>query len=243
MKLIICTALYGRHELSEIVLAYYNSIAAKHNLALICVGSEGDQSKQLAERNGFQYIETPNYPLNQKFNILSLAVKNIPDHSGMMLIGSDDLVSENIIELYKDEPDAKKMLGYSQCYFFDCKKKQLKYFKGYMTQTHSSHTVGAGRYFSKNILQQVDYKLWSGVPKNNKLDTDCHEHLRKHGIGEARLNLAAINGAIIDVKYENNITPITAIRNYVICNSQKQSEVWNLFPLNIKEKINNLPSR
>jgi hypothetical protein len=193
----LITTIWKRHELTEIVFKYYKEIAKKYDLILIAAGSEGEESRKAAK--GWKYIEVDNYPLTYKHNALLSEARNYnPD--GVILIGSDDLIAKEQFDLYFSfTPDESKYIGFSSCYFYDTEEKQMRYFKGY------GQTIGAGRYFSKKVLDKCDWQLWEGE-QNKSLDANCKRRLASLGIQEEKIT----GGCIIDIKHEANLTNIKA---------------------------------
>jgi hypothetical protein len=196
MKAII-TTIWKRHELTEIVLNYYKG----KGFLLIAAGSEGRESRLLVERvGGWIYIEVPNAPLTEKHNALLKKAKEY-NVEGVILIGSDDLIGFEQLKKYKEfTAEETEYIGWRDCYFYDTQKKELKYFEGY------GQSIGAGRYFSKAVLEAADWQLWTGK-KNRSLDANCKKRLEGLGVRERVLDTSEI----FDVKHEHNITDISRI--------------------------------
>ena len=143
MKLALITTIWKRPELTKIVLEYYKQFP---NLELICVGSEGEKSKQLAE--GWHYIEYKNFPVSEKHNQALKKAKELKV-DGVILIGSDDLMSKEVFDFYQTlKPNENVVHGFKDINFFDCKSGKLYYYGGYK----NPQTIGAGRFFSKFII-------------------------------------------------------------------------------------------
>ena len=57
-RLVLATTVWKRPELTDAVLAHYKavrqSLADRMDLSLLAVGSEGRQSREICERNGFE---------------------------------------------------------------------------------------------------------------------------------------------------------------------------------------------
>ena len=95
----LITAVWKRHELTDLVLNRFksikNEIADEINLELIAVGSEGTASRQLCEKHGFTYIEQDNMPLNRKYNAASRLAKTFnPDAVYRCLLYTSDAADE-----------------------------------------------------------------------------------------------------------------------------------------------------
>ena len=112
--------MWQRHELTNHVFDYYAKLKRRFkgmNIELCVAGSESKKSRQIAERHGWHYIETRNRPLSKKHNkVLQLAKKFNPD--GVVLIGSDDIISDSVFTHYKDylKGGGEHPIGFRDCY-------------------------------------------------------------------------------------------------------------------------------
>ena len=201
MKLALITTIWKRPELTKIVLDYYKQFP---NLELICVGSEGEKSKQLAK--GWHYVEYKNYPVSEKHNQALKKAKEL-NVDAVVLIGSDELMSKELFEFYQTlTPNEKVVHGFADSHIFDCKSGKLYYYRGYKT----AQSVGTGRFFSKFVLDKCNWQLW-GNNLNRGLDSNCTDRLKKIGIFEKIYKLSDIDGFFVDVKHEENITSFKAL--------------------------------
>ena len=196
MKLALITTIWKRPELTKIVLDYYKQFP---KLELICVGSEGEKSKQLAE--GWHYVEYKNYPVSEKHNQALKKAKELKV-DGVILIGSDDLMSKEVFEFYQTlTPTENVVHGFSDIHFFDTEKGNLYYYQ----PNKILQSIGTGRFFSKKILNKCNWELWDN-DLNRRLDTNCTNKLKNLCIFEQILKLSDINGFVVDVKHSENIT-------------------------------------
>ncbi len=240
MRLLIITAIYKRHDLSRIVLSYYKSLQAKYDLQLLAVGSEGHSSLNLCLSCGWDYIEFENKPISQKFNALSDHCKAY-DYDAVVLIGSDDLISEEIIKYYIENYHANTpyMVGLKGCYMYEVNKDSLIHFKGYTCKT--KRTIGAGRLFSRYVMEKMKYKLWGRSNIDRGLDYRSSLMLEINGIKEHKIDFNDTGGLLVDIKHEVNITPFKNI----ISNFDEVDPIIleQYFPDQIKEikKLKNQP--
>lgn len=196
--LIICV--YKRHDLERIVIENFKRQSQKFGFDVIIVGSEGILSKQLAD--GCHYVECENFPVSNKHNKGLEKAKEL-NAKGVILMGSDDLVSDSYFEFIEQfSEQTSELIGLKDLYFYSTKTKKLGYWKGY---TSTSTTVGAGRYFSRAILEQMNWQLWSDK-KNKGLDTDCLKRLTKQGINERIFTMEESNVFLVDIKHSRSIT-------------------------------------
>jgi hypothetical protein len=208
-KLVFIIAIYQRHDLTKIVLDYYRKLSKKYGFTVVVAGSEGQISKDLAK--GLVYIETENNPLTAKNNAMMLKAKEFnPD--AVVLLGSDDLICENVIRWYYSL-DTNKVMGFSDIYFYSTQHKITSYL-------HLDKHFGAGRYYPKSVLDKCKWKAWNG--KINKgCDNNSEKYLRGLGVEFERIQLDKINGFLIDIKHDYNISS----KNIIFVGNQINNEI------------------
>ncbi len=197
MKLAIIISIWQRHDLTKIVFDYYRELTKGYDIEIIIAGSEGEESAALAE--GFNYIEVPNYPLSEKNNALLEKAKGL-NVDGVILLGSDDFIDRNILDFYYTLENKKNVVGFRDIYFYSTHTGKLAYF------SYKEHrTIGAGRFYSKYVLDKMDWKIWKGVIQRG-LDKNSQENLLTRGITEEIFSLKDVNGFMVDIKHHDNIT-------------------------------------
>jgi hypothetical protein len=202
MKLALITTIWKRPELTKIVLEYYKQFP---NLELICVGSEGEKSKQLAK--GWHYIEYLNYPVSNKHNQALLKAKELKV-DGVILIGSDDLMSKELFNFYQTlKPTENVVHGFADSHIYDTETGNLHYYQ----PNKVIQSVGTGRFFSKKILNKVNWQLWSN-DLNRRLDSNCTDNLKNLCIFEQIYKLSDVNGFFVDIKHSENITSMQVFK-------------------------------
>ena len=200
MKNALLICVYKRHDLEKIVLENFKRQSKKFGFEIIVVGSEGILSKQLAE--GCHYVESENFPVSNKHNKGLEKAKEL-NAKGVILMGSDDIVSDSYFEFIEQfSEQTSELIGLKDLYFYSTNSKKLGYWKGY---TSTSTTVGAGRYFSRAILEQMEWQLWS-EKRHRGLDTDCLKRLTKIGITERIFTMKESNVFLVDIKHSRSIT-------------------------------------
>ena len=191
--LVLLTCVWGRPQLTEIVLSYYQKLrtqlAGQVNLVLLAVGSEGNASRTLCESFDFDYVEHPNLPLSDKWEAgLKAARQFEPD--GVVTIGSDDLVSASLFTRYNQLlDDGVFFCGLVDAFFLDLvERNKLLHWHGYggLAQERGmpwrlNETLGMGRLYSRVLLDWLDYSLWNGVHVNKGLDGAAKRRL--YGLG------------------------------------------------------------
>jgi len=169
----ILTALWGRHEVADIVLRYYSEMEIEGlRLHRVAVGSEGDVTHYLAESNNWHYTEAPNEPLSDKWNAGMAKMKGHVD--AVLIVGSDDLLSEKTIRMLVAEwENGADVVGLEDLYYYDLPKDAVYY-------SRRSHP-GAGMLIGASPLTRLSWQPWpSGLFKRldgqliNRLTTDAY---------------------------------------------------------------------
>jgi len=205
MKICIVTAVFGRHDLTKIVLDYYAKLSIDSGLVIpIAVGSEGKESEQLCTNTGWGYLEYPNQPLSQKFNALFEATKP-HDPDLVILTGSDDLISPEIVQYYINnvKPTHTNLVGLKDLYFYSISQDQTLYFGGYnsLGYKNAPRSIGAGRCFSREVLERMDFRPWQAEKLNRGLDSSSTKQMKRRGIGEDIITMADAGGCAVDIKH------------------------------------------
>jgi len=233
-KILLITAVWGRHELTAIVLDYYRRIKESGivDLQLLAVGSEGEVSRKLCEDNGWNYIEFPNDPLSLKWNALAKESQKY-EWDMVVITGSDDLISEEVFVYYSNyyDRDRMDMLGLSDIYFhftYQPEGKQTYYFNGYGAQGIIK-TLGAGRCFSRAIFERCNWRPWKNYRINRALDTHCSTYLRRFGIREVPVKMETMGCAAVDIKIAGeNITSFHKLQD--ILTPSNENILFAAFP-------------
>lgn len=208
-NIIFIIAIYKRHDLTKIVLDYYRKLSKKYGFKIVIAGSEGQTSEELSK--GLVYIEVPNEPLTEKNNAMMLKAKEFkPD--AVVLLGSDDLICENVIRWYYSL-DTNKVMGFSDIYFYSTQHKITSYL-------HLDKHFGAGRYYPKSVLEKCNYKAWRGK-LNKGCDNNSEKYLTSLGIEFERIALDKINGFLIDIKHDYNISS----KNIIFVGNQINNDI------------------
>lgn len=195
-KLAVIIPFYKRPELTKLCFRNIKRQSKKLGFDVIVAGSEGDESKKLAR--GLKYIEVDNQPLSNKLNALMNKCKK---YDGVVIIGSDDFMSDSVIEMYK-EIDCTKEVYYSfnDIYIYSAKYKQIRSDFDY---TRAGNGIGVARLYTKPTLKKMNYKIWENDrPKG--LDGNADKRLKAKGIKEVQIDLDT--HFLIDVKLEQNIS-------------------------------------
>lgn len=210
MRIGILTCLWGRFDIFEIFAAGITRLSKEFDIVTICVGSEGERSRELCEKHNIKYLGFPNRPLSNKFNAGMEAIQIFsPDY--VMVLGSDDLISTPTMQrVYSLCEKGYDVIGFTDVWFYDTIKKQLLYWPGFgyrgdkADALRKGECIGLGRTLSKNLLYKLNWNPWkSGVDKG--LDWWMTQKIKKLNITPRTINLRSENLFAVDIKTKDNI--------------------------------------
>lgn len=239
VKLLVAMPIYGRHELTKIILDHYAAIKKRFKgVELLAVGSEGKASESLVKGAGWNYVEHPNLPVSVKMNALARAARKYSPQR-IVFVGSDDLISQEVFEYYLSLPSSLPyMIGFKGIYFYGVKEKCFLYAKGYVGKFYSDKTIGAGRMYSKKVLNKLKWTPWGEYRADRGLDTAASKTLIKMGTEERQITYKDTGGMMVDVKTGEGLTPFyRTLSNSRIC---KPTLFEKHFP-GILDKLHALP--
>lgn len=218
IHLTVLTALWKRPALARLVMMRYRTIAqelsGRVTLSFMAVGSEGAESKELAESCGWDYVEAPNRPLGKKWNSGMLAVKKKHDPDGVVIVGSDDWLNAACFEHYLDCLEREMLfVGFQDIYFLYWKKMTTLYFGGYTHPKRIGEALGLGRCLSRELLERFKWQPWWNT-LNRGLDLSMTKGIRKL-LTPAELKercdvrkMADVGGVMVDIKTPTGICKV-----------------------------------
>lgn len=215
LRLGVLITLWRRHEIADLVLARCNAVRQRLHplldLELCAVGSEGEASRDLAERNGFHYMEMPNDPLGAKRNA-GLASMERHDLDAVVFIDSDDFIDESLFLSHAAAlHEGYALLGLQDWHMLDLESLRACYWGGYgMRGGRHGEPLGLGRCIHRDLLDRVGWKLWDDA-LNSGLDNSMVHRLAPLLNAEPdRYRLGVFNAqehgiCAVDVKSSENI--------------------------------------
>lgn len=224
--------MWRRHDIFKIFAEAILSLSPKINV--VCVGSEGKLSRQLAKSYNFYYIEFSNASLINKLNAGCYMLKKLNTDLAIML-GSDDLINQSLLDAYIDA--YKKGYDYvylTDGYFYDLASKKTLYWAGYNEKHNIGDPLGAGRALSKKALIKMNWKVWERG-YDRIADTGFDKRLKYiKPLKSMALRCQNSDYFILDIKSETNMTPFKKWPNsYFVGNSV----IKNKFPKDIWSKF------
>ena len=201
MRITIVTAIWKRPEINQIFYRSIDALRKNHRIELVVGRSEGETLPNYALA-----FDSPNHDLTGKWNGAALRSKDTtPDY--VIFVGSDDILSESILEEYIKR--AEKGIDYiysTDWYFLDMPSKMGLYWAGYNKNFNRGDACGAGRMFSKRLMNLIGWRPWSNG-YDHVLDTGMDHKLRQFDFTREGFSLKDTNSFALDLKSEQNMTP------------------------------------
>lgn len=186
MKLCLVVPIWRRPSLTALCLDWYRRLRVPGvAIEIVVVGSEGNASRQLAAAagGGCHYIEASNELLDRKYDVgFQRAASLRPD--AVALVGSDDFLSAEYFAwataVIAAGVDLAGMLDF---YLVDVAGRRILRWAGYQGERRGE-PLGAGRVFSRRILDAVDWRPhWgaAGYEGSSHDDERCLARVRDAG--------------------------------------------------------------
>lgn len=165
---------------------------------IIAVGSS-DIDRKTAEKAGVEYIEYQNQPLSDKWQHgINHARRFNPD--AILINGSDSWLTTNWCEVAKQYIEKGfHLVGKTEWYTcrLNPKEKLLVVHRAYISR---KDPVGAGRLFSKEIMDEVDWKLFPFGRQSGLDGYSCRNILTKTTQDKIKLMNDVEDVVILDIK-------------------------------------------
>ena len=151
-------------------------------IELLVVGSDGLSSRDMVKNKGHHYLEFDNRPVSNKWNAgMAEIKKHHPTH--VIILGSDDFVSDSLIERYilEIENGFDGVMGIYDSYFITLSNinphfNKCVYWGGY----NSRVIIGSAMCVPSRILDALGWSPWASG-KNAGLDSFIHRNMRRSG--------------------------------------------------------------
>jgi hypothetical protein len=209
MKIAIVTAIWQRPEVWDMFKQGVRRLRNQYEdvEVEVCVaGSEGYRSQNRCKENWIHYVEMPNNPLGRKMNAASLLSKET-NADYYLLMGSDDIICNNLFDLYLDYMEQGIDYIYlMDGFFFDTTTKKSLYWAGYRQDHNKGDSLGAGRMLSKKMMEKMDYQCWYDVKMSGLLDQAMNEKLEGFEYTKQEIWLRDNNCMLLDIKSSTNMT-------------------------------------
>ena len=137
---------------------------------VICAG-DGMKEKRLCQSLGAVWVQAPNKPLGNKWNLAFMRAKDFkPD--AVLYVGSSDFVCDDWINIMRPYVEQYHLTGTPGCAFADVPSRgQIRVVKwsGYVGE-RSNESIGIGRLLSKKLLDLLDWKPFDPT-KDSSMDS------------------------------------------------------------------------
>lgn len=201
MKIHVLTACWKRPEITRICFEGIKRLGLEATAAI----SE-ESYIPMCEEYGINWVMVQNRPVGNKWNAgMGEALKKDWDY--VMILGSDDIVSDSLLDLYKPYMGKYYMFGVDSCYFYH--KGTIKYLRNYKDSLQMS--VGAGRMLYRGLVENCK-PLW---PKQNRsLDGGSLRIIRSKGYDEHVIYLG--DAVILDIKSDENLNAFDNLQGEIV---------------------------
>ena len=230
IKVALLTTIWKRADVTRLVLNHYNNLDTSPDIKLIklAVGSEGKDSRELCESTGWDYLEYENRPLSKKMQAGLHALKPTkPDF--IITVGSDDILTTDYFQKIIDRCPFDGCTGIYDFWFLELIRQRMGYWSEMNRSTPFGggyvRTLGAGRCYSRKILEDLNWKLWSH---------DCNSGL--DGLAEMKMlnelrkkptcySLQNIGSFALDIKSGRNLWNFNDYKYKIILDQKNTAAV------------------
>lgn len=197
IKILIYLALWKRPEITELCFLGIERMKTHpdYDIEVLSVLSE-DEMKPLCEKYGVNWVEHDNEYLGRKKNFGLKACERFK-FDYLMEIGSDDLIMNELLDLYKPYIGLHDLFGVKDIAYVDTET-------GACRRLRSNGNYGAGRMISRSILEKMNFTLWQDDLKMG-MDNNSTWRLLKYKTMFYHVN--SESPMLIDVKSDVNIWP------------------------------------
>lgn len=197
INLLVYLALWRRPEITELCFMGLDRLKRhdSFNISVFAVISEKEMIP-LCDKYGVKWIMHDNQPLGKKKNYGLRQLKNI-DFDYMMEIGSDDLITNELLDQYLDYFGKYECFGISDAAYINSETLECR------RLTSQKTNYGAGRCISKKVLEECNWVLWNdGLGRG--LDNNSILKIETLGYKYQKVEPKDVPG-VIDIKSNENL--------------------------------------
>jgi hypothetical protein len=184
-KILIYLAVWKRPAITELCFRGIDRLKTHPDFEINTLAVISEESAiELCEEYGVNWVMYKNEPLGEI------------DFDYLMEIGSDDLITNDLLEDYKKYIGKHDFFGIRDAAYVNSETGECR-------RLTSKATYGAGRMISRKALELIDWKLW--VDRLNcGMDNNSVFNLGRKGVKYVTAEPMEFPG-VIDVKSEENI--------------------------------------
>lgn len=196
IKLMVYLAVWRRPEITELCLIGIQRMRQHPAYEIMFAVISESEMIPLMEKYDIKWAKYENLPVGKKKNY-GLSVLSVYDFDYLMEIGSDDLVTNYLLDQYLDYFGKYDFFGISDAAYIESESGLCHRFISYKS------TYGAGRVMSRKLLESVGWTLW---PDNisRGMDNASIRNVRDAGYQFHQVKHGEYPG-LIDVKSAENI--------------------------------------
>lgn len=166
LTLTIVTLLWLRPELARLMLKHTVSIRVPGVTVRVIAVYSPEDPDPATDVPGVIYVRAPNEPFTDKWNAGSRAAR-LFDPDALMILGSDDFVSEAYVA------DACWLIQSGSDYVMPGLFHFHDQATGETIRCEAIGKVGAGRTYSRRVLDVLDFRLWEPGRSENSDKANC----------------------------------------------------------------------
>jgi len=201
LRLVIGTMIWKRFDVFQFWCDHIKRLqneCQEIEIIAIAVGSEGESSRKIAEKNGVYYTECQNLPLSRKANARLMFAKQFnPDY--IMFLGSDDIISTSLLKTYFHfMQQGIDIIEINDLYYFDIKTKSAAYCDGYSFGRRKGEPMAVARCIKNVVAIVFNWQLWNEKTKSSP-DSNIFKMISQYNFSRKRIT---INGQhlVLDIK-------------------------------------------
>lgn len=206
MKLLIYTCIHHREPITKLFLSNIELLRKQLpqiTIEIAATITKGQNNPEITSRIDHVFFGQ-NHPLSHKFQHGVNQLRNIK-FDYLMILGSDDLPNFHYILQATDYATDHAGAGCTDLYVTCSRSKITHYWKGY-ENGRKNETIGAGRTFTRNFCEKIDFGFWVGNPKNKGLDSRMRNNINKlEGCYMRGFKLLDGNSRMTDIKSNQNL--------------------------------------
>lgn len=227
-KILIYLAVWRRPEITELCFMGINRLRnhPSYDIDALAVISEPDMIS-LCNQYGIKWLMHENLPLGKKKNAGLVAAASY-DFDYLMEIGSDDLITDDLLTQYLDYIGKYDFFGISDAAYIESENGTCR------RLITDKSTYGAGRMINRKVLDAMGWRLWNDN-LNRGLDNDSVRSIESKGFNFYKVPAGNAPG-VIDVKSDENIWRF----NYFLGHPYSIDNILPLLSSAEIEKLNSL---
>ena len=179
--LVSALPIFGRPSLTRVVLRHYLTtvraelLPHRIDLSILCAGSEGNASREIALSEGADYIEVANFPVSNKRNQALRAVhERYHQVDAVIISDSDDIASADYfiqaVTLLRSQPHVSTV-SVDALHSLDVVSGLGLYSGGYPPEARQKMAMALALVLRAEVMDRVQWSPWkSGL--NRSLDAD-----------------------------------------------------------------------